>query len=244
MPLNSAATTVACRRSALVRWASVIETSACGGAPQLDGCALGDTLGEELSAEAEEGEVSALVVAVGPGLAEVRDRHQGQGGLARVDELPADTEPVEDTRAEALDHDVRGVEQPTEDVARAFGFQIENEGALVGVEVVEGAALLGVGVAAPEGGEGARGIAAWTLDLDHVRAVVAQQLGRVGPRDELGEVQNRGAVEGTGHSFPPAIRSRAAERGARCRSPGSRLKRRRRSERSSWGGLRGVAAPP
>jgi len=75
---------------------------------------------------------------------------------------------------------------------RRFGlFQIEHKRALVAIEVEEDMAHLGV-----PGGTGiAHDVALRRLDLDHLGAEIAQDLGRQRPEDDRGQIEHLGPGE-------------------------------------------------
>src|SRR5580700_1593904 len=70
-------------------------------------------------------------VPIWPGLAERRDRAQHERGILAMKHLPAEPEPVERARREALDDDVGAARELQEDIRAARMVEVERERALV-----------------------------------------------------------------------------------------------------------------
>ena len=121
-----------------------------------------------------------------------------------MDKLPADAQRIEYARPKVLDDDVRAVHQPREDIAALLLLEVEHERPLVRVQIEERPAPLGMLLLVLERPQPASGIAAGPFDLDHVRAVVGEELGGVGAGDVVGQVENRQVVEGPCHLILPA----------------------------------------
>jgi hypothetical protein len=100
-----------------------------------------------------------------------------------------------------LDQHVGPCQQAQQQVAPGLGARVEGDAVLVGVQEVEQAALLGMGHVAGEGATAPGDVAALRrLDLDHLGSVVGEQLGAVGCRDHLAQLDDCDAFQGTvGH---------------------------------------------
>jgi len=124
-------------------------------------------------------------VAERPLRAEGRDRAVDEPRIDRPRALPAEPQLLDGPRAERLDEDVGALDQTLEDRPPVFGLHVDGQAPLAAVEAHEGGALL-----SPEGRRpGPRVVAApRTLDLDHVRAHVAQDLGAGGAGHVLGQI--------------------------------------------------------
>jgi hypothetical protein len=88
-----------------------------------------------------------------------------------------------------------GRQEAAEEVASGGVLEVEGYAPLVGAEVEEIEALLGVNLVVVEGADGARGMAAGRLDRDHVGAEVGEQLRAVQPY-LAGDIQDADVAEG------------------------------------------------
>ena len=145
--------------------------------------------------------VEALVAAVGPVGAEALDRAVDQARIERVERVIAEAVPLHHAGRLVLDEDVRLLHHVEEHRLALLRFQVQRDGALVGVEQQEVAAvdtgLLGATVAA--------GIALPRLfDLDHVGAQPRQHLRARRARLELRHVQDANAIQCLAHCSPLA----------------------------------------
>ena len=158
-----------------------------------------------------EQHVVGLEVAVRAVLPEVGDRDERGGRVDLGELLLAQPEAGERAGAEVLDDGVGPRGEAAQDALPTFGLEVEREAALPGVEVEEEPAALGMRLVVGEGAGAPRGVAAvGPLDLDHVGAVVAEQLGAVRAGDPLREVEDAQTVEGArAHrcSFRPRLGS-------------------------------------
>ena len=138
--------------------------------------------------------VIAGPVAHRPGLAEARhaavDHRRGE--LAH--RVVADAEPVGDSRLEALDHDVRGGDEPADRLLPGLGLQVDGDARLVAVQRQEQTAEL---LAGTESGHAPapRALALARLHLDHLGAEVAEQHRTRRSRHRGGEVDDPDAVQ-------------------------------------------------
>ena len=106
--------------------------------------------------------------------------------------LVAEAQPRHRVGADVVDEDVGGRDQRAQLLAVCLRLQVEHDRALVAVHGHEQRAhVLGFGVL----GAVALAVAAGVLDLDHVRAQIAQRLRRIGPEDELGQVEHADTVQ-------------------------------------------------
>ena len=99
-------------------------------------------------------------------------------------------------------HDDVGILREAADDGLAFGiFQVDGDGAFVAVDAHEGRAH-GGGAA---GTRGAIEIALGRLDLDHVGAEIAQDLGGIGAEHDRGEIDDLEAFEKVIHRGLPSL---------------------------------------
>ena len=102
-------------------------------------------------------------------------------------------------RAEVLDDEIRFSSQPPNDLPSALRLEVERDAALVGVEVEEEQAVIGVVGVVVEGRHTSCGIASvGTLHLHHVRPEVGQELGTVGPGDMMRKIEDSYAFQSAG----------------------------------------------
>ena len=146
--------------------------------------------------ESHAGERVAFEAAVGTGLAEGCDGAVDEVRKLGLQVVVAEAERREAAGSFAFDEDVGVGEQFAEDDAAALRLDVKRQALLVGVEVEEEAALVGVGDVAREGAEAAGVVALRRLDLDDLRAEVGEEARGVGAGDALGEVDDAGAFEG------------------------------------------------
>ena len=130
-----------------------------------------------------DGEVHGLVVAVRP-----RDAVAGAGGVdqrrvGRVQHVPADAQPVHHAGGEILQQHVGLLRHADQQGAAFFRFEVEGDGALVGVEHGDGQGLA-VGRAA------AQRLAVQGLDLDDFGAGLGHQHGGVRALIDLAEIEH------------------------------------------------------
>jgi hypothetical protein len=120
--------------------------------------------------------------------------HLGEGGVveAPLAHLP---------RRVVLDQHVGPLDEAKHLLASARRANVQGDAALVRVEEVEQAALLGVRLVVREGAPAPGDVSVLGhLDLDDVGPVVGEQLGAVGRRDHLTEFEDPDAFEsGVGH---------------------------------------------
>src|SRR5207249_4238958 len=119
----------------------------------------------------------------GPGRAVAGDRHVHQPRVQARQVIPADPEPVHDTRAEVLDDDVGAADEVEEYLAARCALQVEYQRALAAVPADEAEEL------EPER------IAARRLDLDDVGAELGEQQRTERTRDEIAEVEDTDPLE-------------------------------------------------
>ena len=166
------------------------------------------------SAEALEGDLGGAVAAVGPGLAEGGYGEEHEVVAVGGERLPAPS-PGGGIPGREVFHDDVGLGGEGADALRAGGIgHVEDAGALVGVEVEKEAGALVVRLVAGEGTEAAEGVALGRLDLEHVGAVVGEQLGRVGTGDLTGEIEDADSSERSCHGMPRAHDTRLAGAGS------------------------------
>ena len=145
-------------------------------------------------------QVEAAATGIGAGLAETRDRPQHQPLVARVQCLPAEAEPLHDSRAEILQHDIGTVDEFPEDLEILLVLEVELEAALVPVPQHERRRL-----ALEERRRAAHRIALGTLDLDDVGAHVGE-LHAAERAGEMGrEVEDDQTVESACHVAIPEV---------------------------------------
>jgi hypothetical protein len=124
-----------------------------------------------------------------------------QGAGRRI----VETELGDGTGPQALHEDVGAADEAAQDLEPPLALEVEREAALVAVEGHERGALL-----APEGRRpGARVVtAAGPLDLDDLRAHVAEDLRAERPRNILGEIDDDEPVEWERHGLKSTIGAR------------------------------------
>ena len=181
--------------------------------------------GDHRAAHRVEREVGDLVVAVRPVLPEVRHRGQHDARVHLAQRVVAEAEPLHRARREALDHRVRAGDEAEQAVAVLGAFEVEHDAALVGVEEEEDGGALGAGLVLVERGLHPRRIAARRLDLDHVRAVVAEQASREGSGLALRKVDHGHIVERHHVGHGGHLHAAVYETGARVRRRRPRLQR-------------------
>jgi len=108
------------------------------------------------------------------GLAEGGDGDEDDGGVERAEGGIAEAEPVEVSRGERLDDEVRGADQSEEAVSVPAVLEVEGYASLVGVVGEPEEALFGVALVVEEGADVSGGVSAGLLDLDDVRSEVAE----------------------------------------------------------------------
>ena len=148
--------------------------------------------------EMEGVEVVALPLAAGPGLSVRRDGDHDQVRVHLLEERRSQPEVPHLRRRVVLDQHVGPGEQPQQHVAPGAGAHVQGDAALVGVQEVEQAALLRVGLVAGEGAPAPGDVTALRrLDLDDLGTVVGEQLGAVGRRDHLAQLDDRDSFQST-----------------------------------------------
>ena len=100
---------------------------------------------------------------------------------------------------EILDHHVVRRDETADDLARFLRVEPERDAALVGVQVQEAERSFQVGFVVEEGGLATGAVSLRWLHLQHARAVVSEQLRRVGTGNARGEVQDPHAIERAVH---------------------------------------------
>src|SRR5581483_319472 len=142
----------------------------------------------------------ARPVAVGPGLAERRDADHQELRIPRVQRLRREVEPLEDTRAEALDEHVRRFDEPQQHLAAFLALEIERHGALVPADQEPPRRPAADELAHRAG----RVAVAGALDLDHLRAEVREVLPDARAGDDVRELDHTdvGEWKGARHGEP------------------------------------------
>ena len=158
--------------------------AAAGLAGHADHAALG------LDHEIERGAVAIRAV-----LAEAGDRAVDDARLPRARLRVADAELVDGADAQVLEHDVGAIEQPEEDRLALGMLQIERDALLVAIQVDEVGRLVAVERRPP----GARDLAVERLDLDDLRAVVAEHRRRERAGERVGQIEDDEIAERRGH---------------------------------------------
>ncbi len=132
----------------------------------------------------------------------VRPEHAGggehQAGVDLREHVVADAQLLHRAGAEVLGHGIDLRRDPQHHLPALRSRQIEAEAALVAVERLE---VGGVAVHVPA--EGAAGIAARLLDLEHIRTQVRQQQRAESPLLEAGEVEDADTIQRTRHGVTP-----------------------------------------
>ena len=136
-------------------------------------------------------DLRGLEIAIGTGLTEVGDGGHHQLGIDLLQSLIIEPQPGHDPRTKTLHQDVHTLHQLLNDPPPPIALQVQGDAFLVGVEVEEKATLLGMGIILKEGPH----FAGWIpltgpLHLNHIGAIVSQQLGAVRARNVPGQIQH------------------------------------------------------
>ena len=115
--------------------------------------------------------------------------------VAREHRFMTEAEAGDRLRPDRMDEHVGAIDQPPQRVARRGLLQIEDDGALVAVYAHEQRRH----VAGPRRTGVAGGVARRRLDLDHVGAEIAQDLGRQRAEHDRAQIQHANAVKRSGH---------------------------------------------
>ncbi len=141
--------------------------------------------------------LEAFVAAVRPVGAEALDRGKDRPRIELLDRVVAEPEPVHDTGAEVLGHDIGLLDQTAGNLLALRALQIDDGAALVAVEQQEKEAVDIRIVAVPQP---ARPVAALrVLDLDHIGAEPGQHLGAGRARLVVREIDDANAFECLAH---------------------------------------------
>ena len=131
-------------------------------------------------------------------LPETRDARVDDARVARAHSVVVDAEAVLHVGPVVFDDDVGGFRQPQEDASPGLGLQVQDDAALVAVQVLE------VGAEALAAHRATR--VAGSLDLDHSGAPVGELAHGRRPRADTGQVEDADVFEGQlrhgGASFP------------------------------------------
>ena len=146
-------------------------------------------------AHAEQREVDGLVVAVGAVLPEVGDRSEHDLRVHPPQHVVPDAEAVHRAWLEVLDDHVGACDEAEQGLAPLVGLEVQHDASLVGVQEQEGAGALRMRLVVGERRQLPRRIAAGSLDLDHVGAVVGKDAGAERSRAGVGEVDHAHVVE-------------------------------------------------
>jgi hypothetical protein len=127
------------------------------------------------------------------GAAEAAGRGVDEVGLALLERVVAEAQPIEHARTEVLDHHMGGVDQLEHQLAPLGRLEIDGQAALVAVGAKEKPAHAGdVGLGRrPSALVGAAG----RLDLDHVGAHVGKVLGRRGSLQIVAEADDSDVIQ-------------------------------------------------
>src|SRR5207244_3641619 len=98
------------------------------------------------------------------------------------------------------DHHVGTLDQATHDRRALVAVGVDGDAALAAVEAEEGGRMVAFLLRAPV----TRAVARGALDLDHVRAGVAEHVAAVRARDALGELDDRVSLEWPRHRALPS----------------------------------------
>src|SRR5580704_4906102 len=158
----------------------------------------------EHTAERGEHGVVGDEVPIWSGLAERRDRAQHERGILAMKHLPAEPEPVERARREALDNDVGAARELQKNVRAARMVEVERQRALVEIVEPEKQTAVAMRQFVEERADAPRVVAGGRLYLDDVGAHVREE-----SRAELcampAQVQHpqprKRASAGRGHGF-------------------------------------------
>src|SRR5262249_16191854 len=129
-------------------------------------------------------------------LAEAADLAVDDAGILYGDLLVADAVALQGAGPEVGDHDVGALAEPACELQVAGVLEVEHERALVAVRGVE---VRGTARRIDRRLPGPGVVAAGRLDLDHVRAEVAERHADERPREDAGEVGDEQPVE-CGHA--------------------------------------------
>ena len=124
-------------------------------------------------------------------LAEARERRHHEARVPRLEHVGAEPAARQVAGAEVLDERVGAVHEPQQDLAALGRAEVERDGALAAVRVLEGERRLAHG-------RGAVAIVVArlrALDLDHLGAEVGEHRGRERPRDDAREIEDAEALE-------------------------------------------------
>ncbi len=126
-----------------------------------------------------------------PGRAEPRERGDHEARVAALQNVGTEPFRGHPTGAEVLDHRVRAVDEPQEDLAPLRMADVERDRALAAIHVLERERRV------PLGRGAVAIVVAGTrpLDLDDVRAEIGEHRRREGPRDHPGQVEDAQAFE-------------------------------------------------
>ena len=170
-------------------------------AAEFEGFAVGEAGGVHFAAHSVEDDFGGAVVAIGAGLSEVGDAGVDEGRVEGIELGVSDAEAVGDAGAVVFDDDVGPGGEAGDDAGGGGVFEVDDDAALVGIEVEEEGAFFGVRFVVGEGAEAAGAVAGGGLDFDGISAVVGEEFGAVGAGDVMGEVEDFEAGEGAvGHS--------------------------------------------
>lgn len=148
---------------------------------------------------------------IGPVLAKAEHTGIDEARVDRVDDVIAELKPRHRLRTDVVDENVGIPHQPQHGITPRRLLQIEADRTLAAVGVEKHRAHAGVAHRADQAGD----VAVQRLHLDHVGTVVAEHLGRVGPHQHGGHVDDLDALQRP-HWFAPDCAG--AKRGPRFRS--------------------------
>ena len=137
-------------------------------------------------------EIERRTVAVRSVLPETGDRAVHDARLPLANALVVDAELCDGPDAKVLEHDVGALEQPEEDRFAFRMLEIERDALLVAIEVDEVRRLAAVERRPPR----ARDLAAERLDLDHLRAIVAEHRRRERSGERVRQIEHDDVAEG------------------------------------------------
>ena len=170
----------------------------------------------------------------------IRGEHDLRVDVA--EDIVANAEPIERSRTEALDHDLRALNQAEQELAATLRLQIQRDAALAGIEHEEEAAALRAGLVFEERRQRPGGVAVpRLLYLDDVGSVVREQAGAEWPGRIPREVDDTHIVERhhTDHRRPSFARRQVTVAGSgshtssRAGPPAGRASARRTQRRRS-----------
>ena len=154
----------------------------------------------------------APAIRVGTLQAVARDDGVDEAGVAFVDLVGAEPDPLEGGRAQVGQEDVGLRHQLMRQVQAAFGREVEGDGALAPVIQLEH--RIGRQVTTEDVEEGPTRVSLGRLDLDHVRTPVGQDAGGPGTGDPDPEFDHLHALQGSTHGAA----TRITRRGMDCRA--------------------------